>query len=58
MNVETPPWGRDETQMDQVSLHRRRRECSTRGTPTELDLGGFDPFSVEHWPLEGLGRHP
>jgi hypothetical protein len=33
-------------------LHQRRRGRSTRGTPTELDLGGFSLFQ---WNV-GLGR--
>ena len=32
------------------ALHRRRRGRSVKGTPTQLDLRGVEPFSVEHWP--------
>jgi hypothetical protein len=51
MDVETPPWGRDETKMDRCLAQEKKRTL-TRGTLTELDLGGFSLFQ---WNI-GLGR--
>jgi hypothetical protein len=44
-----PHQGAETGQMDQGFAQERRR-TSCRGTPTELDLGGLCPFSVERWP--------
>jgi hypothetical protein len=38
-------------------LQQRKRERSTKGTPTEPDLGGLTLFSGT-LALEGLGNHP
>ena len=43
MDAETPPWGRDEIEMDRCLAPEKKRIVHQRHL-TELDLGGFAFF--------------
>jgi hypothetical protein len=50
--METPSGGQIQDRDGSGALHQRRRGCSTRDTPTELDLEGM---TLSQWNV-GLGR--
>jgi hypothetical protein len=52
MDAETPPWGRDETEMDWCLAPEEEEDVPPEAPRTELDLGGLALFQ---WNV-GLGR--